>query len=236
MMCRVCVLTLLGLAVFLAESAQAQVQVDILTEDFETFAINSSTVGGNVAVLSNGWVNAFSGDDADWYVNAGPTFSSGTGPSVDSNLGTALGKYLYTETSSPISPSDEFHLLSPLIDLTDKTNPGVRFDYHMFGDDMGVMHVDALSGNTVVQFDLVPPMTGDIDSWMTQDIDLTVFSTIDDFRLRIRGVAGNGFLSDMAVDNFRFYQTVPEPGCLLATAPMLGLALLKRRRSRFGRS
>ena len=231
MLYRVFVFALLGLAVFMAESVQAQVQVDFLTEDFETFTINGSSAGGNIAVLSNGWVNAFSGDDADWYVNAGATVSSGTGPSVDSNLGTALGKYLYTETSSPISAGDEFHLLSPLIDLTDKSNPGVRFDYHMFGDNMGVMHVDALSGNTVVQFDLVPPMTGDLDAWMTQDVDLTAFGSIDDFRLRIRGVAGNGFLSDMAVDNFRFYQTVPEPGCLLATASMLGFALLRRRRS-----
>ena len=232
MMYRVCVLTVLGLAAFMAQSAQAQVQVDFLTEDFETFTINSSSAGGNIAVLSNGWVNAFSGDDADWYVNAGATVSSGTGPSVDSNLGTALGKYLYTETSSPISPGDEFHLLSPLIDLTDKTNPGVRFDYHMFGDDMGVMHVDALSGDTVIQFDLVPPMTGDIDSWMTQDIDLTVFGSIDNFRLRIRGVAGNGFLSDMAVDNFRFYQTVPEPGCLSTLAGVFGFALVRRKRQR----
>ena len=225
-----CIFTSLA-AIFVASGTSiAQQKVNFLTEDFETFAINSSSVGGNIAVLGNGWVNAFSGDDADWYVNAGETSSIGTGPSVDSSEGTTTGKYLYTEASgSSIIPGDEFHLLSPIMDLTDRSSPAVMFDYHMFGDDMGTMHVDALDGNNnVLQFDLVPPMTGDLDAWLTKDIDLTPFSSISDFRLRIRGVAGNGFLSDMAVDNFRFYETVPEPGCLLVTATLFGFALVRR--------
>ena len=232
MLCRSCILALLGCVFCIFQSASAQQQVNFLTEDFETFAINSSSLGGNIAVLGNGWVNAFSGDDADWYVNAGGTSSTGTGPSVDSSEGTVNGKYLYTETSgSSIMPGDQFHLLSPIMDLTDRSSPGVMFDYHMFGDDMGTMHVDVLDGNNnVLQFDLVAPMTGDLDAWLTKDVDLTPFNSVNDFRLRIRGVAGNGFLSDMAVDNFRFYETVPEPGCLLATASLFGFALVRRKR------
>lgn len=86
----------------------------------------------------NGWRNV-SGDDGDWRTDAGGTGSTNSGPGGGSGSGvsdhypgTSSGKYIYTEASSPMYPSKEFHLWSPPFNLTSLTSPTLTFWYSMY--------------------------------------------------------------------------------------------------------
>ena len=177
-------------------------------EDFETFN-TCGTSCGNACVLVNGWVNQTTGDGIDWTVDVGGTGSGGTGPSVDFMPGTGAGKYLYTEASGSCS-NDSAMMWTPQIDLSGSIqNMFCTFQYHMLGGDMGTMHVDISSDSGATwQRDISPARTDNVDLWQSWEINLTPYLG-DTVILRIRGLTGPGFTSDMAVDYFCFEE---KPG------------------------
>ncbi len=139
----------------------------------------------------------------DWAVDGGGTPSAATGPTTDHDPGTAPGKYLYIESSQPCAGGLVAHLVSPPLELQNTTNPQVQFWVHMDGQSMGALHVDLFDGNGW-QLDIVAPITDDLDQWQqTPLIDLSpwIGSTV---HLRLRGVTGWSYESDMAVDDFAF--------------------------------
>ena len=192
-------------------------------DDFESDATcsTSSNCGATVCPLVGNWANLTNGaqDDIDWRVDQNGTPSSNTGPSVDYNPGTSSGNYLYLEASNSCSNQAAI-LESTCIELNQDYN--LNFAYHMFGGDMGSLHVDILDGGAWVE-DIVPAVTGDQgNNWQLATIDLSAY-TGQSVKLRIRGVTGSWWASDIAIDDIKFDPIPVGPlnisSCGLMTSP-----------------
>ncbi len=176
-------------------------------EDFEGEPTCGTTCG-NSCVLVGDWTNIDDGtDDMDWTIDEGGTSSSNTGPDVDANPGTVTGNYAYTETSGTSCQNATAILLSPCYDISGLSDPLLLFAYHMYGSDMGELNVEVstddcaswtteLSISGEQQFD-------ETDPWIYDLVDLTPYAGATDLRIRFRGVTGDGFESDMAIDDIR---------------------------------
>lgn len=170
-------------------------------EGFSTCA-TTSDCGTTICNLASGWVNETNGtqDDIDWRTDEGGTPSNNTGPTVDYNPGTSTGNYLYLEASgNPVCSGKQANMISPCIDLTSLTNPQLTFAYHMSGASMGDLHVDVYSNGTWTN-DVTPVISGDQGTnWLTRIVNLSSFQG-NIINIRFRGVTGNNWASDMAID------------------------------------
>lgn len=180
------------------------------SEDFESMATcaTASDCGTTVCGLNNGWENLSNGseDDIDWRIDEGGTPSTTTGPSVDFNPGTATGNYAYLEASSCFSRTAL--MVSPCIDLTSASGPELEFAWHLFGSNMGELHVDVLSGGAW-NLDVMTALTGDQgNAWQSSIVSLNSFVG-EVVKVRFRGITGNGFRSDMAIDDIVIRETGP---------------------------
>lgn len=196
---RILTLTLLGVLGTVGLKAQTVVNTFPYTQNFDNFT-TCSTSSGAACTLSEGWEND-TNDDIDWTVDAAGTTSSFTGPDGDHTTGN--GNYLYTESSTNNVgyPNKVAHLLSPYFDFTNAATPQMSFWYHMLGGDMGTMHVDVQVGTAPFTLDVIPSFTDDSAAWQQQIVDLTAFGNTDSVRIRIRGITGPNFESDMAIDD-----------------------------------
>lgn len=142
------------------------------------------------------WANVL-GDDLDWTRLSGSTPSSNTGPDFDHTTGS--GFYAYIEASNPNNPSMSANLNGPCIDLTGAISPELTFWYHMFGSNMGSLAVEASSDCT--NWSQIFFISGDQGSaWQQAVVSLNGF--VDSVvTLRFRGITGNGFRSDIAIDD-----------------------------------
>ncbi len=183
-------------------------------EDFESEPLCANSCTSACVLSTTGWLNEAVMDDQDWLVDSGGTGSAGTGPDVDHTLGTGLGQYLYVEASSPCSNQTNVSMLiSPPLELLTTSNPHISFWYHMFGADMGTLHVDVLdSGMNLLLSDIIPPLNDNVDLWQQ-----SVFTSLEPFipqtiHIRLRYVhSGLGFEGDVAVDDFEFFELVIDP-------------------------
>ncbi|MCB9235802.1 MAG: T9SS type A sorting domain-containing protein [Bacteroidia bacterium] len=201
--------------------ANSQISTFPYTQDFETFS-TCGTACGAACSLSAGWENDIN-DDIDWAVDVNGTTSATTGPSVDHNPGTTAGKYLYTEASG--CNLDTALLVSPWFDFTNLTSPVVTFWYHMFGNNMGTMHLDAYHGGLWTK-DIVPGWTDDVDLWQQRLGNLSAYAGMDSVRFRVRGITGPGTRSDMAVDDFEVFNLAGEDaGAAALLTPVTDCAL-----------
>jgi len=193
-------------------------------EDFETLAL-CGTLCGSICNTTGAWTNG-KDDDIDWATNAGGTPSFNTGPTVDNTYGTSFGNYLYTEASG--CSFTEAHLLSPCIDNSLMANAALEFAYHMHGSQMGNIFVDIFYGGTWITIDSImgEHQPNQTDLWKFADVNLGLYPGV--VKLRIRGITGFGFESDMAIDDIRVYDKPandvgvvaivgPIDGCLTAT-------------------
>ena len=182
------------------------------SEDFETFSLCSvaSDCEATVCATTNDFVNATNGveDDIDWRTNSGSTPSTGTGPSMDFNPGTSLGKYMYLEVSgSPVCASKTAHLVTPCIDLTTANNPQLTFAYNLNGATMGILVIDVYANGTWTN-SITSPLGGNQGAaWQTTTVSLNAFVG-DIVNIRFRGITGNNWESDMAIDDIAVTQTV----------------------------
>jgi cysteine-rich repeat protein len=151
------------------------------------------------------WSNV-GGDTFDWTRDSGGTPTSGTGPSVDHSEGTSAGFYLYTEASSPRNPGDTAILESPCLDLTGSATASLNFWHHMYGAAMGTLAVQVASstgatcsalGGYATEFS----SSGNLgDQWNQATVNLDAYAG-GSLRIRIVGVVGSSFTSDMAIDD-----------------------------------
>ncbi len=182
--------------------------------DFEGFNNCNTTpdCGGTTCPLGDGWINVDNGpyDDIDFRTNDGTSPSQQTGPFEDHNPGTTTGNYLYLEASNGCDSSEAI-LLSPCLFVdTAATSPSVEFRYHMYGLDMGRLDVDLITENGVVT-DVIPPVIGNNGNfWKPGVIDLTPYKN-QNVVVRFRGKTGNGVRSDLALDDFSFYDAGIAP-------------------------
>ncbi|MCD4650591.1 MAG: pre-peptidase C-terminal domain-containing protein [Candidatus Cloacimonetes bacterium] len=175
------------------------------TADFE--------MGG---VLDPCWSQA-TDDERDWDIHTGSTPSNGTGPSSDHTTGT--GYYAFYETTNPVSQGDECHLLTSCFDLTGLTAPTMEFYYHMYGANMGTLSIDIFDVNAGVWTDNLWTLSGDQgDLWQLGSFGIGGMGDI--IQLRFRGSAGNGFASDMAIDDIFIFNQINPPNCSIPVYPL----------------
>ncbi len=176
------------------------------TQNFETFnsCATATNCGATICTLKDGWMNVSNGngDDIDWRTDNGGTASNNTGPTADYVPGTSNGKYLYTEASGTCEFMEAI-LVSPCLDLdsTQVSAAAAYFWYHMRGNNMGTLSVDLITENGIV-LDIIPQVTGNQGSaWKQANIPLTAYMG-QKVAIRIRGLTGSDFASDMAIDAF----------------------------------
>ena len=179
-------------------------------EDFESFNLCSVTViceNGNCALI-NDWIQGINNlsDNADWRTDRGGTPTLQTGPDVDHNPGTNLGKYLYVEASS--CTQRQAMLYTPCLDLSGMTNPYFSYWFNMYGAAMGDLHVDLFAGGAWIE-DITTVASGNWGiNWWVRQIDLSAYAG-QIIGLRFRGVTGSGELSDIAIDDVKLTEGPP---------------------------
>ena len=177
-------------------------------DDFE-----SHTAG--LGTTTNGWeTNPTSG--FAWTVGSGTTPSSSTGP-TSGNGGS--GQYVFTEASSG-SAGSLATFYSPNLDLSAMTTPQLTFFYHMYGADMGDLHVDVFNGTSYDVDKVVfsgQQQASSGAAWSKAIVDLSAYSGT--VFVRIRGIKGADYKGDMAIDDFCVEETpnCPPPTVLTAT-------------------
>ena len=142
-----------------------------------------------------------------WTQTTGTSTGSATGPDNDNTFGNTSGNYLFTEASGS-SVGNITLLEAPNFDITGLTSIDVSFWYHMFGADMGRlvletsvdraawMPIDSLVGQQ---------QTSKAEDWKQMTKTLTVSGS--ELKVRFRGVRGDGFTSDMAIDDLLVRET-----------------------------
>lgn len=195
-------------SLFTVQLAISQVNTFPYTQDFESFNTCTSGCSGPCN-LTAGWSNQ-TGDGSEWIVDQAGTTSGLTGPSQDHKPGTSSGNYLYTETSG--CNNQTALLESPVFDFSLLSNPTINFWYHMYGATMGDMHFDLDTiGNGTWITDVIPAWTDNNNSWQNQEVNLTNLAAFkSNVKFRIRGETGTSFTSDMAIDDFRIYNDIPD--------------------------
>ena len=177
-------------------------------EDFELFTVASNATG-----YTNCWSTSPENTTSffRWNVDDGGTPSGTTGPLVDHTSGTSTGNYLFTESSSG-STGDIAYVYSPLYDLSSLTNPQVDFWYHMCGAEMGELHLDIDAGtgwvNDIMTALVGQQQTAQGDDWLPAIVSLSAYSG-QTVKFRFRGIRGDGFRGDMAMDDVTVKEAPP---------------------------
>ena len=168
-------------------------------ESFTTFSTNTPFT------LINDWENP-TNDDIDWQTRANGTPSGGTGPTGDHTTGS--GNYLYIEASNVFNRS-EAHLVSPCLDLTNIANGELSFWYHMLGASMGELRLDIYANNQW-NLDIMSPKIGNQGAnWLQETINLSAYAG-QVVKFRFRGIRGNGFTSDIAIDDVGLFNIIGD--------------------------
>lgn len=140
--------------------------------------------------------------------------SFGTGPWYDNTtFGQAGGNYIYLETSGG-GLNDSAYAVSPEYDLSALTNPELSFYYHMYGVNMGGLQVDVWNNGTwdVNVWSLSgQQQTAGTDPWIKASVSLASYT--GNVIVRFVGFRGNGFESDVSLDDIRIDEvpSCPEP-------------------------
>ena len=159
-----------------------------LYEDFETFK----------TLENHGWTSVdASGNGYNWLPNLGKTPSENTGPND-----TTKSIYMYAEASGA-KPGDVAEFISPCITIDD-SNKALKFSYHMFGANMGELHMD-IKTNSEYILDVIPALIGkqqlnQDDDFITQTIDLSAYAN-ETIKVRFRAIRGASWNGDIAIDN-----------------------------------
>jgi hypothetical protein len=125
--------------------------------------------------------------------------TSNTGP-VSAQSGT---NYFYTEANSGSSGAVA-ELTTPEININSLTAPTLQFYYHMFGANIGELHIDIFNGTTWINdIDSIigQQQIAETDPWALKVIDLSNYNGI--VKIRFRAIRGTGFYGDIAIDDIR---------------------------------
>ncbi len=178
------------------------------TQNFDSFSNcgTNTNCGGTVCSLGGDFINLTNGsdDDIDWRTNSGSTASSGTGPSSGTG---GSGKYLYLEASGNCE-FQEALLYTPCIDLAGSIAPELRFAYHMNGPNQGSLEVAIFNGSS---WSILFTQTGNQgNNWNNVAIDISSY-TGDTVLFRFKGITGDNYQSDLAIDAIEVEDNIGIP-------------------------
>lgn len=147
----------------------------------------------------DGWTQS-TVDDGDWYGISGATPSVGTGPTS----AVEGSNYLFLEASTNGSPGQIGNnataiLESPCFDLSGETIATFSFQNHMYGTSVGSLSLEVTTDDNV--WVSIWSESGDQgDQWNAVDVSLDSYigGTV---KLRFVGTTGNGWSSDIAIDD-----------------------------------
>ena len=180
------------------------------TEDFETFnlcGVSSNCTSANCSLVA-GWQQGTNNvtDDTEWRVDRGGTPTTLTGPAIDKYPGTNLGQYMYIEASSCFD--QEAATYTPCLDLSGMTTPYLSYWFHMYGADMGELHVDIFANGRWINDVTSVASANWTDRWWERQVNLSAYAG-QTVNFRFRGITGGGDLSDMAIDLIRITEGAP---------------------------
>lgn len=133
-----------------------------------------------------------------WTITQGATPSSSTGP-TRAAVGTF---YAFVEASDPNFPSKTFTLQSPYLQIS--TGSVLTFKFHMYGNSMGSLAVEARTVADV--WTMIWEKAGDQGQlWQDAAVQVPTGTTF----LRFVGTTGSGFSSDMAIDEISLTSATP---------------------------
>ncbi len=168
-------------------------------QDFDSF-IDTGTIS-----LSAYWIQ-LEEDSADWTLWQGPTPSrlcvtpNETGPLGDHTSG--KGKYLYAEASD--NENTTMHIASPVFTFDSVITAELSFYYHMFDLEsffMGTLHMDIWDGLSWKN-DVVTISGSQGDKWHKKSFNMNSYAGKEKVQIRFRGDIGNGWRSDICIDDF----------------------------------
>ncbi|SNR13857.1 S8 family serine peptidase [Tenacibaculum jejuense] len=197
----------------LSSATQYQVQVRSKCPDGTNSSYSSSTTFTTNAPAAcqslpysesfesnDGWTQV-GGDDGNWLRDSGGTPSNTTGPSS----GADGSFYMFLEASTngsagQIGNNATAILESGCFDLSGKSAAEFTFQNHMYGTDIGSLTVQASSNDGASWTDIWTQSGNQGNQWNSVSVDLASYlgSTI---KLRIVGRTGNGWRSDVAIDD-----------------------------------
>jgi hypothetical protein len=174
------------------------------TQDFDNF-------NTGVVPLGEYW-EQLDDDDLDWTVQTGPTPSrigdppDETGAEGDHTSGN--GKYLFTEASGS-NNNKKMDMTTPIFNFRPVNTADLSFWYHMLSkeNEMGTLHMD-ICADGVWDLDVIT-ITGDQgDSWQKKSVNLDTYVGKAKLQVRFRGETGDGWQSDICIDDFEIKGTV----------------------------
>ncbi|CAF3694948.1 unnamed protein product, partial [Didymodactylos carnosus] len=140
-------------------------------------------------------------DQFDWLRQRGNTESYETGPSVDHTTGTTAGYYVFIEASYPQNLGDKAWLVSEV--LESPKGACLEFWYHMYGSTTGNLSVYHRINNQKPTS--LWSLEGDQgDKWQYVQVDIP--TTTDHYDFIMEAVVGDGYSSDIALDDINLTQ------------------------------
>jgi hypothetical protein len=136
-------------------------------------------------------------DDFDWTNIVGDTPTPKTSPKKAHNG----SHYIYTEASRPQGPGYEASI-EATFSFSGIPNPELSLWYHLYGNQMGTLHVDVYNGswNYNVWSLSGQQQTSDKQAYRNAIIGLSQFGNQTGIKLRLRGTIGSGERSDICID------------------------------------
>ena len=177
-----------------------------------------ATIGLNPADWSNN-VDDNTNNNAnygDWIHDAGGTGSSNTGPNYSTNYGGSGyamegSYYMYIETSG--NYLNDVSMTSHCFDISTLANPTLKFWYNMYGVAMGSLNVE-LSSDEGATWDSTWTASGDQGTeWHEAVIDVSAYAATS-LTIKITGITGTSYTSDMCVDQVSISDGYSVPGCM----------------------
>jgi Domain of unknown function DUF11/Secretion system C-terminal sorting domain/MAM domain, meprin/A5/mu/N-terminal domain of BNR-repeat neuraminidase len=146
------------------------------------------------------WVQS-TDDVFDWTINSGLTPYPDSGPE-NAFDGT---NYIYA-LSVPNYNNEAF--LDASFDFTTLSNPFLSFYYHMYGVDMGSLHIDIWDGawNQDVLTISGEQQTSTSSPWKNVYLNLTEYAGNDSIVIRLRSTIGPNYRSDICVDFIEVFE------------------------------
>lgn len=182
------------------------------TQDFDHWPSNDASFGScnGSDYTRNCWTND-PGSAAYWMARSVATTSSNTGPASDAS---GSGMYLYTEASSCFNTY--LGLRSPIFDFSGISAPELRFQYHMWGSDMGTLSVEVSTDGGSSWSAPIWSLSGDQgNAWQSATVDLSAYGGSSSVMLRFSGTTGADFQSDIALDEVEIISnSCPAPSGL----------------------
>ncbi|MEM1000210.1 MAG: T9SS type A sorting domain-containing protein [Bacteroidota bacterium] len=145
-------------------------------------------------------------DDWDWFRYSGSTPSFSTGPTTASDG----AYYLYTESSSPNFPSKTMGIHA-CFDFSSLDHPTLTFDQHLYGATMGTLTLQISTDLGDHWVDLWSQTGDQGNAWNEVRLDLLDYAGEDMVTLRLVGLTGSSYTSDMAVDNIHIFNDPCPP-------------------------